>query len=692
MELKLGIDVGGTFTDVTLFDMKTGELYFKKVPSTPESPSTSMANGISIILEETHNKPEKVGSIVHGTTLATNALIQRKGSSVALLGTQGFRDVLHIGRQVRPNMNNWFVQRPAPLIPRHLRYDVSERVLYTGEIEKEVDEDGLSEIIQDLKKNKVVSVAVCFLHSYINPKNELAVRSILQREMPGLKISLSCEILPEFREYERMSTTAINAYVQPLMEDYLVGLRKDLSRVGMKGNLHIMQSNGGVMTLETAKSKSAYTILSGPAAGVLGGLQIAIQSGFSNVITADMGGTSFDISLIDRGKFTTGKENEINGLPIKVPMIDIITIGAGGGSIAWIDEGSGLRVGPQSAGASPGPTCYKKGGEEPTVTDANLILGRLNPSYFLGGEMQVYPDLSARIMGKKIAEPLGLSIEKAAEGIIRVINASMVRGIRRVSVERGFDPRNFVLECFGGAGPLHAVELARELRIPKVIIPIRPGFNSAIGLLIADMRYDFIKTYIKKFNQSSLEEINRYYQDMERAALEKLQGEITAEGEILVVRSADVRYFGQGHELEVSVANKSLTEKDLKSLRSKYNESHRIRFGYDIRSYELEFVNLRLAVVGKLKKPKFRKMKQTKNVIVQKAIKGQRKVFLNGKWQSITIYDRSYLVPGNRLKGPCIVEQMDSTTLLNEWDRGILDEHRNIIIDIGVKSHEKIKS
>ena len=631
-------------------------------------------------------------SIVHGTTLATNALIQRRGSSVALLGTKGFRDVLHIGRQVRPNMNNWFVQRPAPLIPRHLRYDVSERVLYTGEIEKEIDEDGVHEIIKDLKRNKVVSVAVCFLHSYINPKNELAVKSILQKEMLDLKISLSCEILPEFREYERMSTTAINAYVQPLMEDYLVGLRKDLSRVGMKGNLHIMQSNGGVMTLETAKSKSAYTILSGPAAGVLGGLQIATQGGFTNVITADMGGTSFDISLIDRGRFTTGKENEINGLPIKVPMIDIITIGAGGGSIAWIDEGNALRVGPQSAGASPGPACYKKGGNEPTVTDANLILGRLNPNYFLGGEMQVYPDLATKIMKEKIAEPLNLSIERAAEGIIRVINASMVRGIRRVSVERGFDPRNFVLECFGGAGPLHAVELARELKIPKVIIPIRPGLNSAIGLLIADMRYDFIKTYIKKFTQSSLEEINRYYQDMERTALEKLQGEITGEGEVLVLRSADVRYFGQGHEIEVPVANKSLTEKDLKSLRSTYNESHRIRFGYDISSYELEFVNLRVAVVGKLKKPKFRKLKLTKDPIVQKAIKGQRKVYLNGKWQSVTIYDRSYLAPGNRLRGPCIIEQMDSTTLLNKWDKGVLDEHRNIIIDIGVNSHEKVKS
>ena len=415
MELKIGIDVGGTFTDLTLFNLKTGELYFKKVPSTPESPSDSMGNGISVILKETKNTPDQVGSIVHGTTLATNALIQRRGTSVALLVTGGFRDVLHIGRQVRPNMNNWFVQRPLPLIPRRLRYEVRERTLYTGEIEKKVDTHNLRRIAQELRQNGVRSVAVCFLHSYINPYNERTVKAFLEEEEPGLKISISSEILPEFREYERMSTTVINAYVQQLMEDYLNGLKKDLAQIGVKGNFHIMQSNGGVMTLETAKSKSAYTVLSGPAAGVLGGLHIAHQSGFDNVITADMGGTSFDISLIDRGRFTTGKENEINGLPIKVPMIDIITIGAGGGSIAWIDEGNALRVGPQSAGASPGPACYNKGGDAPTVTDANLVLRRLNPDYFLGGEMRVYPELSARIIQEEVATPLDLSLERAAD-------------------------------------------------------------------------------------------------------------------------------------------------------------------------------------------------------------------------------------------------------------------------------------
>jgi N-methylhydantoinase A len=686
MELKLGIDVGGTFTDIALFNMNTGEICLKKVASTPESPSASMAAGIKAILIETNHRPSEVASIVHGTTLATNALIQRKGSNVALAVTKGFRDILHIGRQVRPKMNNWFVQRPAPLIPRHFRHEISERTLYTGEIEKEVDRGDLRRLVQDLKRNHIVSLAVCFLHSYINPQNERNAKTFLQKELPHLKISLSCEILPEFREYERMNTTAINAYVHPIMEDYLVELRGNLINMGMNCSVHIMQSNGGVMTVETAKSKSVHTILSGPAAGVLGGLRLAVQSGFSNVITADMGGTSFDISLIDRGNFTTAKESELDGLPVKVPMIDIVTIGAGGGSIAWIDEGKALRVGPQSAGADPGPVCYRMGGNEPTVTDASLVLGRLNPAYFLGGEMVVYPDLAEAVLKERLAGPLGMSLEQAAEGVLRVVNASMVRGIRRVSVERGFDPRHFVLECFGGAGPLHAVELARELKMPKVIIPISPGLNSALGLLIADMRYDFINTHIKKLNLCSSDEINHSFQRMETMALEKLRGELVRESEIVILRSADMRYFGQGHELEVSLPNRVLTEEDLKRLAKRYNELHRIRFGYNIPAYEVEFVNLRIAVVGKLKKPRIRKARLSNKPIARKAIKEKRKVYLNERWQAIPIYGRSYLIPGNRFSGPCIVEQMDSTTLIKENDNAMIDNYGNIVIDVGVNS------
>ena len=511
MALKLGIDVGGTFTDLTLFDLDTGKIYLKKVPSIPDAPSKAFSDGIQKILIESDLQSETFSTIVHGTTLATNALIQRKGSNVALLVTKGFKDILHIGRQVRPNMNNWFIHRPLPLIPRHQRYEVPERILYTGEMEKEVSPNALDDIVAALEKFKISSVAVCFLHSYINPHNELKVKTILKESLPKLKISASCEILPEFREYERMSTTVINAYIQPLMEDYLNEVERELFVNNISAPIHIMQSSGGVMTVEAAGKKSVRTILSGPAAGVLGAKQIAANVGFSNVITADMGGTSFDISLIYDGSFITSKESEVNGYPIKVPMIDIITIGAGGGSIAWIDEGGALRVGPTSAGADPGPVCYRKGGKQPTVTDANLVLGRLRPEWFLGGEMTLYQESAYECIKDSLAEPLGISVEEAAEGIIRVVNASMVRGIRRVSIERGFDPRKFILESFGGAGPLHAADLARQLKMAKVLVPISPGLNSALGLLIADMRYDFVKTYIRKRQQIRLSEIKKIF-------------------------------------------------------------------------------------------------------------------------------------------------------------------------------------
>jgi len=683
MALKLGIDVGGTFTDLTLFDLDTGEIFLKKVSSVPEDPSNAFADGVCKILAESGLRGEDIRTIVHGTTLATNALIQQKGSNVALLVTKGFRDILHIGRQVRPKMNNWFVQRPLPLIPRHQRYEVPERTLYTGEIEKEVSPEALDDIIAELASNNVASVAICFLHSYINPHNELKVKNILKEKLPNLKISVSYEILPEFREYERMSTTSINAYIQPQMEDYLREVEKTLSRLNISAPIHIMQSSGGVMTVEAAGAKSVHTILSGPAAGVLGAKQIAANSGFSNVITADMGGTSFDISLIYDGAFTTSKESEVNEYPIKVPMIDIITIGAGGGSVAWIDEGQALRVGPKSAGANPGPVCYQKGGQEPTVTDANLVLGRLRPEWFLGGEMPLYKELAYTCIKEKLADPLGISVEEAAEGIIRVVNASMVRGIRRVSVERGFDPRKFVLESFGGAGPLHAADLARQLKISKVLIPTSPGLNSALGLLIADLRYDFVKTYIRKMRFIQLSEIKQYFKEMELTAIETLKSESSEAEDIVLFRSADIRYFGQGHELEVSLPNGDLSERDFNQAVTDYHHLHKVRFGYAIPSYDVEIVNLRLAILGKLKKPEMKAQPLRSQLPCEAAKKQHQPVYIDGAWVTIPVYDRSHLVSGNTLTGPCIIGQMDSTTILKKTDLALIDSYGNIIISIG---------
>ena len=687
MSMKLGIDVGGTFTDLALFNSDTGEISLTKVSSVPDAPSQAFKNGIPKILEKVNLSEVSIATIVHGTTLATNALIQRRGSSVALLVTKGFRDILHIGRQVRPKMHNWFFHRPLPLIPRHLRYEVPERTLYTGEIEKEISCDALDEIISDLRKLKVSSIAVCFLHSYINPHNELQAEAILREKCPDIRVSVSSEILPEFREYERMSTTTINAYIQPLMEDYTSKVKGILDDMGISAPVHIMQSNGGVMTVEAAGAKSVHTILSGPAAGVLGAKRVAENSGFSNVITADMGGTSFDISLIFNGNFTTSKESEVNGLPIKVPMIDIETIGAGGGSIAWVDEGGALRVGPQSAGAYPGPVCYQKGGTAPTVTDANLVLGRLRPEWFLGGQMRLNKDLSYSCLYETLAAPLKLSVEELAEGIIRVVNASMVRGIRKVSVERGFDPRQFVLESFGGAGPLHAVELARQLKIKKVLVPPFPGLNSAMGLLIADMRYDFIRTYIRKMRNVQLQEINEYFILLEKEAIDTLRNDSSKTSSIEKVRSADMRYFGQGHELEMFLPNGELTELDIVRAKEDYNKMHKIRFGYSIPSYEVEFVNLRVAVIGKLSKPVQKPAEISDQTVPKEAKMTSQKVYQDGAWIETPIYDRHLLKPGNTLTGPCIIGQMDSTTILNRNDSAIIDNYGNIIISVGAESN-----
>ena len=684
MTMKLGIDVGGTFTDLALFDSDTGEIFLAKVPSVRGTPHEAFRNGITKILKNTNLVGKNISTIVHGTTLATNALIERKGSTVGLLVTKGFRDILHIGRQVRPKMNNWFVQRPLPLIPRHLRYEVPERTLFTGEIEKEVDYEALMEIVPHLKRQNVASIAVCFLHSYANPHNELRVKAFFGERCPEIRVSLSSEILPEFREYERMSTAVVNAFIQPLMEDYTSKLKGILDDIGVLAPIHIMQSNGGVMTVDTAGEKSVHTILSGPAAGVIGAKRIAENSGFSNVITADMGGTSFDISLIFNGNFTTSKESEVNGSPIKVPMIDIETIGAGGGSIAWVDEGGALRVGPQSAGANPGPICYGNGGTEPTVTDANLVLGRLRSEWFLGGQMRLDKELAYSRLKNTLAARLRLDVEELAEGIIRVVNSLMVRGIRKVSVERGFDPRQFVLESFGGAGPLHAVELARQLKIAKVLVPPSPGLNSAIGLLMADMRYDFIRTYIVKMGRVQLQEMNEYFKLLEKDATKTIRQESSEASQIEQIRSADMRYFGQGHELEILLPNGNLTQGEIAQAKDDYDRMHKIRFGYSIPSYDVEFVNLRLAVVGRLSKPEPKPVKLSGEPVSENAKMPKQPAYINGRWTEIPIYDRRFLRPGNKLSGPCIIGQMDSTTLLDANDSAIIDDYSNIVITVGV--------
>jgi len=685
MAFRLGIDSGGTFTDVVLFDDKKKALHITKTPSTPANPAIGVINGIKKIVSQVGIESNEIASLVHGTTVATNALLEYKGIRTALILTEGFKDILSIGRQDRPKLYDYFERRPEPFIPRHLRFEVPERTLYDGEILRPLDEEQVRGIAEKLKGMGIRGVAVCLLHSYANPTHEKRIKEIFKEHYPEAVVSTSHEILPEFREYERMSTTVINTYVMPIIDRYLQDLQRMMREEGLTADLNVMQSNGGVMTSRSAGEKSVHTILSGPAGGVMGSLAIGTQIGMKNLITVDMGGTSFDICLIHGGKIHFTKESEIGGHPIKIPMIDIHTIGAGGGSVAWIDPGGSLRVGPQSSGANPGPVCYRLGGKEPTVTDANLVLGRLDPSYYLGGEMSLDVEAAKQAILGKIARPLKLSLEEAAEGIIKVINASMVRGIRKVSVEKGFDAREFSMICFGGGGPLHSLELAEELRIPTVVVPISPGVNSALGLLIADFRYDYSQTFLKKTQDIRLDSFNQGFKDLEAKATQQMMEEKIPREDRVILRSVEMRYSGQGYELEVPVPNGTLTRKDLKRISDTFHQTHRQLYGYASPQETTEFVYLRIAALGKIPKPKFKKEKEGDHKPAR-ALKGKRKVFVQGKYVSLPIYERALLRPADKIQGPAIIEQMDSTTFLSYGHRAQVDPYLNLIVTIGKRS------
>ena len=681
MSYRLGVDVGGTFSDLLLFDDVSKLITLEKIPTTVQNQAIAIVEGVEKITTQAGIRPEEIVLLMHGTTAATNAILERKGAKTAVIVTEGFKDILHIMRQDRPKLYDFFARRPEALIERPFRYEVKERILHTGEIHKELDERGLKKVIKEIHRNGFRAVAVCLINSYANPIHEIKIKEILRKECPELYISISSEILPEIKEYERMSTTTINALVHPIIESYLLDLEKRLSAIGLKKTVHIMQSNAGIMPSSLAGQKSVNTILSGPAAGVLGGVVLAEQAGFGNIITIDMGGTSFDICLAHDGtpKITHG--TEIGGHALKTPMIDIHAIGAGGGSIAWIDAGGVLKVGPESSGANPGPACYMKGGIEPTVTDANLILGRLNPDYFLGGAMSVDKEAAHNAIKDKLAEPLGMSVYQIAEGVIKVVNASMVRGIRYVSVEKGYDPREFGLVCFGGNGPVHAAELAAELSIPEVIIPFAPGVNCAYGLLIADFRTDHVRTYLTRLDDCDITDLNSKYQEMEQDAAHKMITEEIPRDKIIFQRSLEMRYIGQGFELEVSLSDSKITKANLTKIKVEFDEIHKLNYGFSRPEAGAEIVNLRLTCIGVVPKAKLKKEKLG-GKIPKVASTGTRNVFFDGKFRKTSIYNRDLLQPGNIIAGPAIIEQKDSTTVVPPSAEARVDAFRNIILKI----------
>lgn len=679
MSYRLGVDTGGTFTDIALIHEQTGKVHVAKVPSTPHDPSEAVINGVHEIVNQTGIDVENISFFIHGSTVATNALLERKGARTALLTTKGFRDVLEIGRQSRPKLYDFKARKKPPFVTRDLRIEVSERIKANGEVLEPLDTEEIREIARRLKSEGVQSIAVCLINSYMNDTHEKKIGHILQEEYPEAYVTLSSEVLPEFKEYERTSTVSANAYVLPKMKGYLNRLVGSLKETGVSSELYIMQSNGGIITAESAMHTPARTVLSGPAGGILAGLFIVETTPYKDLITIDMGGTSLDTALIEKGKPQYTTMSEVEGNPIKLPMIEMHTIGSGGGSIAWIDAGGALRVGPQSAGAMPGPVCYNKGGMEPTVTDANVILGRINPGYILNGKMKMNLELARQVMKEKIADPLGITIEEAAEGILKVVNANMIRGIRVISIEKGHDPRNFSLVAFGGAGPVHAVDIGMELGCQEIIIPPNPGITCAMGMLMADVRHDYVQTILSSVSRLKLEEANAVIAHLAQEAQEQLRKEGFTTADIHLQVALDLRYLRQAYEIDVPVQGLTLNAALLEQAVRDFHMLHHKIYGFSREGETIELVNVRLTAIGAIPKIQFDKRKNASKA--PEAVPS-RKVFFDGQFVDTTVRNRAALRAGDVVAGPAILEQLDSTIVIHPGQKAVSDDFGNLIIHL----------
>ena len=679
MAVRVGVDAGGTFTDVCLLTSE-GSLGVYKLASSPADPSDAIGQGVDWILADGSYQSSDVEYLGHGTTVATNALLQTRGVKTGVLTTAGFRDLLDLGRQQRPDLYDLQVDKPDVLVPRHLRLEVPERALATGEIRTPLDLDAVREAVRTLRDAEVESIAVCLLYSYLNPAHEDAIGQIIADEFPDAYLSLSHDVLAEFREYERLSTTVVNSFVGPIMSRYIRRLRDRFKQAGIPVEPYITQSNGGIISLDVASETPVRTVLSGPAAGVVGAIDVARKAGFPNLITFDMGGTSTDVALINDGEPSMKLDQTVAGHPIRTPMLDINTVGAGGGSIAWIDSGGHLKVGPQSAGAVPGPACYDQDGEEATVTDANVHLGVLSRDALLGGRMPIDATRSDTAI-KTLAERLGLGAEQVAQGMLDLATVNMARTIRVISVERGYDPRDYALVAFGGAGPLHAGRLARELEIPRILVPSIPGILCAYGLLVADLRTDFSRTQVIPVTDESLEIINSSYSVLEQEASAWFDREQLTGNERHTRRIADMRYVGQNYELPVPVPDGEVTVATLAELRSAFHQAHEQAYGYAAEDEPVQLVTFRLEAFGVVSPPELDTLAAGENLT--DALAGYRHVWMPeaGGWGDVPLYDRTKLGAGMVLQGPAIVEQMDSTTVILPDQRATVDRYGNLIIE-----------
>ena len=710
MRARLGVDIGGTFTDLVVIDDATGTARVGKVLTTAKDPAHGVEEGIHALLDEAGVRSDAVRAVVHGTTLATNALIERKGAKTALLTTEGFRDALEIRREGRYDMYDLFIDPPPPLVPRHLRREVPERLLADGSILKTLDEAAARRALAELAREGVEALAICLLHAYVNPAHERRLSEIAREVSPGLSVSCSSEVVPEIREYERASTTCANVYVAPLMARYLEDLERRLAALGIDGQLYIMQSSGGIAVPPLARRLPVRLIESGPAAGALAAAQAAGQRREPKLLSFDMGGTTAKACVIDDGVPLVGREFEVaradrfkkgSGLPIRVPVIELIEIGAGGGSIARVDRMGLLKVGPDSAGADPGPACYTLGGQHPTVTDADLLLGYLDAEFFLGGRMRLDREAAHRVVGEHVARRLGLDVTGAAWGIHRVVNENMAAAARIHGIERGRDLRQYPLFAFGGAGPVHCWQVAKILKVPRILIPFGAGAMSAYGLLAAPLAFDFVRTGRQRLDRADWPAINRLFAEMEEEGRALLARAGVAPADIHISRIAEMRHAGQGHEVECAMPLGALSTESLPTITASFENAYRALYHRLPHGVPIEALNWRLTVSGPQPSTGLSRRSEPGRALIRppsvhasrtaptttgsaRATKGARQAYFAevGGFVETPVYDRYALHAGAEFAGPAIVEERESTAVVGPGARCRVDDGFGLVVEI----------
>jgi N-methylhydantoinase A len=679
MPYRVGVDVGGTFTDLMLFHEESGRYWRHKTPSTPHDPSEAVLQGIATICAQAQVDPASVAQIVHGTTVATNVILEAKGARVGLVTTEGFKQILHLARSQTPGpLAGWIIMiKPDPPASLADTREVHERMSAQGQVVRELDETQAEATMRELIDSGIESLTISLINSFANPDHERRLKAIAQRLAPELPVTISAEVLPEFREYERALTASMNAYVRPKVERYMHNLADQLKDQGVTAELNILRSDAGLMTAETAAENPVYAIMSGPSGGVAGALAIGLRAGQPNILTFDMGGTSTDVALC-MGEPTIARETVLGYFPVKVPSVDVRSVGAGGGSIAHVPAlTKALRVGPQSAGAVPGPACYSKGGEEPTVTDANVVCGYLPPQ-LLGGQMQLDVD-KAKAAVKRIADATGLGLEQAAEGILKIVNENMFGALRLVSVQKGYDPREFALMAFGGAGPLHGNALAELMGSYPVIVPPAPGLLCALGDLSADFRDEFARTYIRTVDRIDRQEVSEMLRELSDEARAMLAAEQIPSERQEVQGSVDMRYYRQGYEIPIAVELDEFEKHDIGALVERFNAAHERMYGFRLDS-AIEIVNIRAVGIGRVTKIELPEA-EPGAADASVAHIGEQPIYRHGEWMPAQLYDRAKLQPGMRVEGPAIVTELDSTTVVLPDHVATVDRYFNLLID-----------